>query len=293
MVFGCGAGPLRSVEGRAAVRAVLSGADAITVRDEGSAEELLGAGIPGDRVRVTADPAFLLRSDRDAGERVQERLRELGFAAARRWLAVAPRDLKDASLDRRWETSLVRAIRAHASSTGSSVLLLPFHRGWDEPVLERVAAGLDGIPHAILAGADDRETAWAVSHSHLAVAMRLHCLVFALAGGVPAVSLAYEPKVEHLATRAGFGRYCFSMNDAGRLEAALRDMEESRPTLERDARTAAKLLRRSAAESFDVARELVSQRGSNVPEPPAALAELLDPLVDRIRLLESEAGGRR
>jgi polysaccharide pyruvyl transferase WcaK-like protein len=77
---------------------------------------------------------------------------------------------------------------------------LPFDRAHDGEVSRRVAAGGEGVtidastPHDLLA---------VVAAMDAVVAVRLHALIFAVRCGVPALAIAYDPKVRAFAEEIG------------------------------------------------------------------------------------------
>ncbi|MBR6817858.1 MAG: polysaccharide pyruvyl transferase CsaB, partial [Acidaminococcaceae bacterium] len=63
MLFAQGIGPIRNRLMRLLTRLVVNKADAITVRDRDSAEELARMGVPAAKVEVTADPVLMLNPE--------------------------------------------------------------------------------------------------------------------------------------------------------------------------------------------------------------------------------------
>jgi len=62
------------------------------------------------------------------------------------------------------------------------------------------------------------------------VGMRLHSLIFAVQNGIPAIGIAYTPKVRRLFAEVGLEEYCLAVDEPGRLrdlyEKALRNSRE-------------------------------------------------------------------
>ena len=75
MLFAQGIGPIRGGVCRLLTRLICSRADLITVRDDGSLEDLNAMGIPASRVLVTSDAVFSLPPGRkEEGKRLLAKL---------------------------------------------------------------------------------------------------------------------------------------------------------------------------------------------------------------------------
>ncbi len=82
------------------------------------------------------------------------------------------------------------------------MLLIPFQSGEDMSLAWRVA-GAGGSAVAILEGIPEpRDLLGVISSLDLLVSMRLHGLIFAAATAVPALGIAYDPKVDYFAQTA-------------------------------------------------------------------------------------------
>lgn len=194
MVYANGLGPLRRPLNRVLTASVLRGVDRITVRDPESLEVLFGLGVSRPDAVVTADPAFGLEPlpPRDR----EQLLAELGLDPGRGpifALALRPWPGWD-----EMSAAAIAAVGLLAKGVGGQVLLLPMQHHRDAGV----AAAMEGLPPGVpvtdagthrALGA--RELLTVVGCCTVLVGMRLHSLVFAAAGGVPFVGLAYDPKV--------------------------------------------------------------------------------------------------
>lgn len=183
MVYAQGVGPLRKPISQKLARAAFNSASLITVRDEESAQLLRKIGVT-QSAQITADPVWGLEP------------RPLASAPdfpAKTWL-MALRSWPHH--DEKSVARVVKAIRENAQKRGASLRFLPMQPGPDTQILEGLAQPSEILdtramhPSEILALAQRCE---------LMLAMRLHALIFALAGGVPVVAFDYDPKVSAVA----------------------------------------------------------------------------------------------
>lgn len=173
--WGQGIGPLASPTSRKLVKILASRADALTVRDEKSAQLLKEIGARGS-MDVVADPAFALTPSQTSGDD-----RGGTVLAPRRWKDASP----DWSLPARAPLPLVR---------------LPMHLPGDREALGGSAAGLYDWKER---GASVTDVLGRIEAAELVVAMRLHALIFAARCATPFVAVSYDPKVDALAEAAG------------------------------------------------------------------------------------------
>jgi polysaccharide pyruvyl transferase CsaB len=254
-----GVGPLFTAAGRGAVRLAFALAARASVRDEESKQLLVEIGVPAERVEVTADPAFALAVAGDPAAR----LAALGLGA-RPLLGVTPRPWDVAVSQDAWETALAGSLAAFARAIGAQILLIPFHAGYDDAALERLAAKLlaAGLAaedvRSLAADRPPAEIAAVIGRCDLLVGLRLHSLLFALLTGTPAVALAYDPKVRSLARLAGHEELCLELADLSTLGAVLADAWARREELRRDFLAASARLKPAAERNAELALELLA-----------------------------------
>jgi polysaccharide pyruvyl transferase CsaB len=207
MLYGVGVGPLHSDYGIRLTRAVCDAASLITVRDSASLALLEKTGVPGAKIRVTADPAFAFvpRERAPLEDLIPPEFtprRPLLGVAARKWdVGVHPDFI---------ERELAAAIDLFTDETGGSALLVPFQdlRGEqedDRATAARIVSRLRFPARAAIAPAPlsaDRVYS-ALASCDVALAMRLHALIFAATARIPSVALSYDPKVAAAAGSLG------------------------------------------------------------------------------------------
>ncbi len=278
MVYAQGIGPLVRPAARRLTARVLRGVDGITVRDEESAVLLIKIGLkPGQPpVEVTADPVFAL-APADAGWAASELLgqasgraadltrgREGGFlgVSVREWPGLEPH------LER-----LAEVIREVTMEIGLVPVYFPLQRSQDAATCRRLAERAGGL---VLTG-DYAPAEWAAlaRQMRMFLGMRLHSLIFAAAGGVPVVGMAYDPKVTALLARLGQAPAtalpAFNAGDVGR---ALRDTWNGR---ERRSVQIGEAARRLAAAAEVNARRAVELLPGNRRKPEISLPRFSEP----------------
>ena len=188
--WGQGIGPLNAPSSRRLVRLIADQADALTVRDEKSANLLKEIGVRGS-IQTVADPAFALSPD----------LRPDLGAAAPALLAL-----------RAWKNDILGASMTPAdweklaAQTGG-LRLVPMHLPEDAEYAQTLSWGTSKMPTLDWQAENaERKGISGVlgefANAPLVIAQRLHALLFAARCGVPFVALSYDPKVAALARAA-------------------------------------------------------------------------------------------
>lgn len=226
MVFGQGVGPLSAPLNRMLVKTAFSRTKVMTVRDQGSVDLLSAMRLPSEKVVLTADPVLCLEPA-EAG-RISQIWAGTGLKPDVPTIGIAIRP---------WHTWFERQFKAFAtvishvaSACGAQVLLLPFQQPGDERITEELRDCLSYRPdeqvpavamlHELLSA---QEMLGLIGRLEMVVAMRLHAVIMAAASGVPAVGIAYDPKVAHFAEQWGFPVIpsVEALEDAPALEEAL------------------------------------------------------------------------
>jgi polysaccharide pyruvyl transferase CsaB len=196
--WGQGVGPLNAGLSRRLVRMIGNQADAITVRDEGSAALLKEIGVRGS-ITVVADPAFALEPASDAA--LLPNLAPALLLSLRAWQADG--------IGKAFSGNTVLGdlmMRAGAASA------FPMHLPDDAEYMQRVLGAACPLVDWRRDGTTVEQTLGRFSRARLVVAMRLHALIFAARCGVPFVALSYDPKVDALARAAGQEDALLSVN---------------------------------------------------------------------------------
>lgn len=253
-VYGQGIGPVRRRWLRRLAGLVLRGVQGAGVRDEVSGRLLTELGVPRERIQVTADAAFALPPPT-----VEERAQALASVGSLTGQGDEPGRRSKPLVGVVWRSpgtgcrqAVAGAVASFARARLASVVVVPFHPSMDREDARRFAhevaeAGGEAVlfPDGL---ASPRQALALVAAMDLAVCVRFHGLVYAAIAGVPALAIAYDPKVSHLA--AILGVPCFDpAADPGLLGRALHEVWEQREEVGRRLRgRAAELRARSLAE---------------------------------------------
>ncbi len=265
MVYGVGVGPLITDAGREMVKVAHSLADKITVRDVESKSSLEELGIESNRIEVTADPAFSMRPV-DEG-RARRILSEHGIDCSRPVIAVTARPWDYEITQSDWERSLAEPISELAHSKQAQILLIPFHKGYDDGPLLRIREQLTAsevfvlgnVPGNVLGNQyAPNEIAGVIGACDLLIGMRLHSILFAILTATPAIALAYDPKVRSLARRIEHEEICVDLADLSKLKDVIDNVWERREELSRDFARAGVEMGLLSERNADLACELLN-----------------------------------
>ena len=282
-VVGMGVGPLEDADAKAMVRYLADQTSTLLVRDPESRNLLLGAGVADERVDVAPDVVYAVDLDASGApsEHAQEldRLRSEGRTVAvvnlRRW---AGADM-EAVLG---ETAA--ALNALAADRPLAVVGLPMQAGpsHDRHIVNELADRLS--PEVAFVMLPDPtslpEVVQVLRRSDVMLTMRLHAALLAARCSVPAVGLAYNPKVRRQFEEVGRGRYSLGLTaDRDEQLLALQDaLATSRDEAETTLSAVQELERRAssalAAAAAEVAgapvRATVYEIPAEKPSPAAA-----------------------
>ena len=263
MLYAVGVGPLCSGHGVKLTRVAAQAAQVITVRDPGSKRVLQETGIPGDKIRVTADPAFAFQPALPSS--LQHAVGP-DFLLRRPILGAAPRHWSIGVHPDFLEREMASALDLFLEQTGGSVVLLPFQnlsgeRENDRATATRIHEHMRLPEKAALAHGPitpDQAQCW-LRDCDLVLGMRLHALIFAATAAVPAVALSYDPKIDDIVQQLGLEKFSVNVKDiaapqlAERLIQALHRGEEDRTAMS----LATAELRKAADENVSMAFDLL------------------------------------
>ncbi len=259
MIYANGFGPLGSDPGRWLARHALEAADVITLRDRKSLHDLesLFPDLAG-KARPTADPALLLTPDpgdgRTDGPAAADLLAAAGLPPGRGFVAACVRPWEGVA----YEAPLAAALDAVARRHGLATVFLPMQVPRDTEASRRVMERMR--PETPLLGQPlpPRRFMAVLGRAQAVAAMRLHAAVLAAALHLPALGIAYDPKVEGVVSDLGLpilGRP--GELTAERLGAALDDLISRHEAHRASLRERVAALRPLAEASADLAVSLL------------------------------------
>lgn len=193
VLYAQGIGPINSVVARKLTGFICRRADLITVRDDGSLEELKNMGIPVEKIIVTADAVFSLpAANKQLGQQILAKYNLgqkpiIGFAL-RHWQG-----------EERFIKEFAQAAQQLVTKYDAQVLFIPLQYPSDEELSQKVKSLMGAQQKAVLIldqSFTSAEYVALISNLHLLIGMRLHALVFAALNKVPFLAVSYDPKVD-------------------------------------------------------------------------------------------------
>lgn len=243
-------------------RHVLSGAAAVTVRDAISLEYLQRMGVPEDRLRQTADMAFLLPAA--GAEESRGLIRQTGLDPARPMAAVSLSRLIAKRYDRRQGAGafvelMTRELSSLARSHGLQLLFVAQvtgpGEGKDDRVISREVVGRMGREDCALLDIDARPEVLkgAIACCVATIGCRMHANIASLSSNVPVLALAYSHKTPGIMQACGLGDMVLDVDhfDPADFRAATERLAGARDRL-------AQAMKGPVARQKDAARDNVS-----------------------------------
>lgn len=196
MIYGNGIGPLYGEKNRTIAAKAVEKADAVTLRDPISRQTLSDLGVGTKNVRVSADPAFLMKdADPVRMARIYERA---GIKEDTRFFLVSLRNDHnlekgaDCHLDDSFAVKMSDLCRKIREKHGLLPVLVPMQPRYDEEICRTVARDSGGIT---VEGITAKELAGLAVGAEFVLGMRLHIIVYAAACGIPPIAISYDPKI--------------------------------------------------------------------------------------------------
>jgi polysaccharide pyruvyl transferase CsaB len=294
VIYAAGVGPLATEQGRSLTRVAFELCRRATVRDAPSLALLAEIGLRSPAVELAADPAFLLPAPPE-GE-TAALLAELGAGAGEALTGVALRHWDFGVEPGVWEAEVARGLDLYLAEFSGRLLFLPFQSEGGEryeddlAVNRRVAGALATPERAVVVERRLRpeELAGLLGRCQRVLAMRFHSALFALAAGVPAACLAYDPKVTALMADAGLPELALppALWQGDTVAEALRGA--ARPGLRERLAGFARERRALARRSAEVALETLDEGPADRPEARRFLDELALAKAGSVVRLEAE-----
>ncbi|MBO4331118.1 MAG: polysaccharide pyruvyl transferase CsaB [Oscillospiraceae bacterium] len=191
LMYGCGIGPVNYASDRRLAASIINKyVDAITLREDGSLEELKSMGVTKPEIYLAADPALTLTPA--PAESIDSTLLRAGIDPAGKYVCFALRP---------WSGFSERAADIAAAADelyftdGLTPVFLSIDRIKDGAAAAEVTRRMKA-PYGVLDGGYDAGTVIGVmARMRAVVSMRLHALIFAAGHGVPLIGIVYDPKV--------------------------------------------------------------------------------------------------
>lgn len=215
MIYAVGVGPLFFDTGKHYTRLTFEQAQAITVRDSESKELLISLGIVPEKIQVTADPVWgFPEIPIDLSESL---IQSIGLNASSPVLGVSVRPWTNPLTDDAWANEVARALDDFIQKNRGTVIFIPFHKN-DGSVddyaqsqkIHRLMKYADSA-HILDADISLEKKVSVLRRCDLMLGMRLHANILAMRYGIPAIGLAYDPKVTNLFNEASKPDYVLDL----------------------------------------------------------------------------------
>ena len=192
MLYANGVGPLRKPANRRRVRKIVELADSVVLRDPDSVAELRDMGVTRPDLIESADPVYNMPEPSHTA--AQRELSIIGVEGPFVTVAVRPISGAPDYIDR--FAALCDGIYERY---GFKIILIPMQPKLDEPVCWDVKETMRA-PATVLTGSyTPLDVMGIIGEGRLALAMRLHALIFAACTCTPTLGFDYDPKVKSCA----------------------------------------------------------------------------------------------
>lgn len=256
MLYAQGIGPVRGKLARGAMRYIGNMVDLITVRDEGSREELKYLGVSKPPLYVTADPVLAMHPvDNQIGRAI---LRQAGADTAAPVIGFSVREWKDWG---HYKQVIAQAADKMAAEFGARLVFIPMQWPDDLAAAKKI---ISRIRHPATLLQDEYTTSELLSlvgNLDILIGVRLHALIFAAVMQVPLVGLSYDPKIDRFLETLG-ERHIGTLQNVT-VDDLLAKVRTLWPEIERPSparRDRINMLRSKAFQNAELALELISSK---------------------------------
>lgn len=199
MLYANGIGPVNKVSNRKKTRDVLNKVDVITLREEDSKSFLEELGVLMPKVEVTCDPAIGLE---DIPTVEAEDLLFRYDIFREKYILISLREWKTSAF---FEEDLKKSVLELKEKYGLKAVFVPLQHPHDVEINKRMAKLTNSICIERRISAE-MFIALAMK-SEFCISMRLHAIIYSFVAGVPAVGIAYDPKIESVMKYFGEENY--------------------------------------------------------------------------------------
>ncbi|WP_378950479.1 polysaccharide pyruvyl transferase CsaB [Pelosinus sp. sgz500959] len=198
MLYAQGIGPVRGRLARNIMRYIGNMVDLITVRDEGSQDELKRLQVTKPPIYVTADPVLAMHQvDKQVGRRI---LQKAGVTGTAPLIGISVREWKDWG---HYKQVLAQVADQLAVEFGARIVFLPMQWPEDVAVSRKIASRTKEKGIVLTEEYTTNELLSLVGNFDILIGIRLHALIFAAVMHVPMVGISYDPKIERFLETLG------------------------------------------------------------------------------------------
>ena len=281
MLFAIGVGPLLSEAGQKYTAFAFEQAWLSTVRDTESKEILLSPRLDGTKIKVTADPAYLITPS--PKEQVIDLLAAEGYSSSGELLiGVSLRKWEIGVQQENWAREVADALDLLIERYKAKVVFVPLQR--DSETLTddyAISNSVRSLMHnqsqtfTLEKEYSVEEMAGILAHCNFVIGMRLHSIIFAANAGVPVLALVYDPKVGNAMRQLGCEKYALDLSVTNSVELLrlFADAYSNRQELSTQLQSAVESLKPLARENIHLAMELLNHPERYRPAlPPQIIA---------------------
>jgi len=198
MLYAQGIGPVRKTLAKAAMRYIGNKVDLITVRDDGSRDELQYLGVDQPPIYVTADPVLAMHPvDKQIGRAI---LRKYQIEGIRPIIGISVREWKDWP---HYKDVLAQTADYLVKEHQARVVFLPMQWPDDYHTAKKVASRMKEQATLLREEFTTTEMLSIVGNMDLLIGIRLHALIFAAVMQVPLLGISYDPKIDRFLESMG------------------------------------------------------------------------------------------
>jgi polysaccharide pyruvyl transferase CsaB len=198
MLYAQGIGPVRKALAKTAMRYIGNKVDLITVRDEGSRDELKYLGVNQPPVFVTADPVLAMHPvDKQMGRTI---LRKYQVEGVRPVVGISVREWKDWG---HYKLVLAQTADYLVKKYQARVVFLPMQWPDDYQTAKKVVSRMSEQAILLKEEYTTTEMLSIVGNLDLLIGVRLHALIFAAVMQVPLLGVSYDPKIDRFLESMG------------------------------------------------------------------------------------------
>ncbi|MGI6091560.1 MAG: polysaccharide pyruvyl transferase CsaB [Veillonellaceae bacterium] len=255
MLYAQGIGPVRGALARGAMSYIGNMVDLITVRDEGSRDELKRLKVTKPPVYVTADPVVAMHPvDRQIGRAI---LSKNGVEGGAPLIGISVREWKDWS---HYKNAVAQVSDQIIDEFGARVVFLPMQWPEDYTAAKKIASRTKRPATVLPDKYTTSELLSLIGNFDMLISIRLHALIFASVMHVPMIGLSYDPKIDRFLETIG-ERHAGTLKTVtvDGLMTKVRAMwpEINRPNKAREEKI--KSLRKKACYNAELALELINK----------------------------------
>lgn len=198
MLYAQGIGPVQGSLAQSAMRYIGNMVDLITVRDDGSYEELKRLKVTVPPIYVTADPVLAMHPvDRQIGRSI---LRKHGQEGVAPLIGISVREWREWG---HFKQVLSHAADRMIAELGVRVVFIPMQCPDDLGVSQKIAGRMKNKAEVLPGEYTTSELLSLVGNLDLLIGIRLHALIFAAVMHVPMAGISYDPKIDRFLETIG------------------------------------------------------------------------------------------